>query len=82
MRVVWKDSHVRKYHSYKYRGYEITPCGETGYTVNIQGDTKIYNGRVSAFNAIDDYLGGVGQRGDAKRRRQGVKVIGNTGETA
>lgn len=82
MRVVWKDSHVRKYHSYDYRGYTITPYGETGYITNIEGDSKIYSGRVSAFNAIDEYLGGTGQRGDAKRRERGIKVLGNVTETA
>lgn len=82
MRVVWKDSHVRKYHSYDYRGYTITPYGETGYTVNIKGDDRIYSGRVSAFNAIDEYLGGTGQRGGAKRKERGVKVIGKIDETA
>lgn len=75
MRVVWKDSHIRKYHSYKYRGYMIEPCGEKGYTINVEGDDKIYSGRISAYNAIDKHLGGTGQRGDAKRRERGIKVI-------
>lgn len=75
MRVVWKDSYVRKYHSYKYRGYEITPCGETTYTTNMPGDDRIYGNRISAFNAIDKYLGGTGQRGEAKRKERGIKVI-------
>lgn len=82
MRVVWKDSHIRKYHSYKYRGVVVEPYGDNGYTIGIEGDDKIYSGRVSALNAIDEYLGGTGQRGDAKRREYGIKVIGKTSETA
>lgn len=82
MRVIWKDTNVRKYHTCRYRGYVIEPLEEGGCTIDMKGDNKIYSGRISAMNAIDEYLGGTGQRGDAKRRRLGVKVIGKKSETA
>ena len=82
MRVVWKDTNVRKYHTCKYRGYTITPLEDKGCIIDMKGDDKIYSGRFSAMNAIDEYLGGSGQRGDAKRRRLGVKVIGKKSESA
>jgi hypothetical protein len=82
MRVVWKDSNVRKYHKTKYRGYEIEQLEGGGCIINREGDDNTYSGRFSAMNAIDEYLGGSGQRGEAKRKELGVNIIGKRNETA
>lgn len=76
MRVVWKDTNVRKYHTCKYRGYEIEQLEEGGCIIHREDDDNVYSSRFSAMNAIDEYLGGTGQRGAAKRRELGVQVIG------
>lgn len=82
MRVVWKDTNIRKYTETRYRGYTVTPLEDKGWIIDMKGDDKIYSSRFSAMNAIDKYLGGSGQRGDAKRKELGIKVIGKKSETA
>lgn len=80
MRIVWKDSGVRKAQkSIKYRGYMVEGVGGNGWTINIPGDDNIYRTHYSAQNAIDKALGGYGQKGGAKRKSYGIQIIGKKG---
>lgn len=85
MRVVWRDSLVKKeYKPLKYRGHMIQGSPR-GWTIDIPGDDNLYANHYSAQNAIDAALGGTGRDGPASSKRQGygIQVVGkksqNTG---
>lgn len=75
MRIVWKDSKPKTYKPVRYRKYTIKGS-PAGWITNIPEDNNIYSTHYCALNAIDKYLGGVGQMGSAKRRAYGIKIIG------
>ena len=75
MRIVWKDSTNNEYKPLKYRGYKIEGSYSGWYT-NIQEDDNLYKTAYCAMNAIDEFLGGNGRLGYAKRRERGIKIIG------
>ena len=82
MRIVWKDSRPQLHKPVQYRGY-VAEGYNNGWTINVPGDDNIYKTHYCALNAIDKHLGGFGQKGSAKRRNYGIKVIGKkTDETA
>lgn len=77
MRIVWKDSCSKSnLKPIKYRGYVASSYEEGGWVVDIPNDVNIYKNHYCALNAIDNYLGGYGQKGGAKRLRYGLQVIG------
>ena len=76
MRVVWKDS--RSYNTYIYRGYTVEKC-TGGWITNIPGDDNIYYSAETAKNGVDQILGGHGNKINAERRAQGVKIVGKKG---
>jgi hypothetical protein len=84
MRIVWKDSGFRKAQKpIKYRGHIVTGYNGNGWIVDIHGDTNIYKTHYCALNAIDQALGGYGQKGSQKRQTYGIQIIGKKdGETA
>ena len=75
MRIVWKDSIPQKYKPLKYRKHFLygTP---KGWTTTIPGDDNLYANHYCAQNAIDKHLGDYGQRGDEKRKRYGIQIVG------
>ena len=75
MRIVWKDSKPKTYKPVRYRKYTVYGSPE-GWTTNIPEDNNIYSTHYCALNAIDKYLGGGGQKGSAKRKAYGIKIIG------
>ena len=75
MRIVWKDSKPKTYKPVRYRKYTVNGSSK-GWTTNIPGDNNIYSTHYCALNAIDKYLGGVGQMGSAKRQSYGIKIVG------
>jgi hypothetical protein len=77
MRIVWKDSMRCK--TYQYRGCTISRF-ENGWITDIPNDENIYYSADMAHNAVDQILGGTGQKGQATRHRFGVKVIGKKPE--
>lgn len=82
MRVIWKDSEIKKFKPMKYRDHMIYGTS-AGWTVDIKGDDNIYKTNYCARNAIDKHLGGHGQLGCAKRQRYGITIVGKkNGETA
>lgn len=76
MRVVWKDS--RTYKTYTYRGYTIEKC-PGGWSTSVPGDEFIYYSAETAHNAVDEMLGGHGNKINAGRRAMGVKIVGKKG---
>ena len=75
MRIVWKDSNSLGHKPVKYRGH-FAEGYNGGWIVDIPGDDNIYRTHYCALNAIDEYLGGVGQKGNAKRQSYGIQIIG------
>lgn len=76
IRVVWKDSIAPMINKdIVYRKHTISWNG-TGWIITIPGDDNIYRNTYSALNAIDEALGGYGQQGEAKRKGDGIQVIG------
>ena len=75
MRIVWKDSAVNEYKPLKYRNYWIEGS-YSGWHTDMPGDDNLYKTAYCAMNAIDEYLGGTGKLGYAKRRERGIKIIG------
>lgn len=76
IRVIWKDAAKAKQKKpVKYRGHYATGC-TGGWVTDIPGDMNIYKSHYCALNAIDEYLGGVGQMGYAKRINYGIQVVG------
>ena len=75
MRIVWKDSINQEYKPTKYRGYWVEGSYSGWYT-DIPGDDNLYKNTRSALNAIDEYLGGTGKFGYAKRREHGIQIVG------
>lgn len=76
MRIVWRDSCIPKeYEPVKYRDIYIFGTPD-GWEVNIKGDDNLYKNHYCAKNAIDDYYGDFGEHGDAKRKRNGIQIIG------
>lgn len=74
MRIVWKDSNPKGHTPIKYRNYFIEGSHD-GWTVNIPGDNNLYKNRNSALNVIDEYLGGFGRAGYAKRKEFGIQIV-------
>lgn len=82
MRIVWKDSTPKLHKPIKYRGCTVKGYNN-GWTIDIPGDNNIYKTHYCALNAIDKALGSYGQKGSAKRKAYGIKIIGTKGgETA
>lgn len=75
MRIVWKDSNAKDFKPKEYRGYIVTGYNG-GWITNIDVDNNIYKTRDCALNAIDVHLGGSSHKGRAKRRENGIHVIG------
>lgn len=75
MRIVWEDSRNKEYKPTKYRGYWVEGSW-SGWTVDMPGDDNLYKTMYCALNAIDEYLGGTGKQGYAKRREYGIQIIG------
>lgn len=75
MRIVWKDSTNNEYKPLKYRGCTIEGSYSGWYT-NIPEDDNLYKTAYCAMNAIDEFLGGTGKLGYAKRRERGIQIIG------
>ena len=78
MRVVWKDSSpkTKPWIELKYRNYTISQYGD-GWVTNIPGDQNIYFPRESAFNAIDETLGGSRRnKKEPERVKLGINIIG------
>ena len=75
MRIVWKDSKPKSYKPVKYRDHTIHGSPE-GWTTTIPGDKNLYASHYDALNAIDQHLGGYGQKGSAKRKTYGIKIVG------
>lgn len=78
MRVVWKDSSpkTKPWIELKYRNYTISQYGD-GWITNIPGDQNIYFPRESAFNAIDETLGGSRRnKKEPERVKLGINIIG------
>lgn len=75
MRIVWKDSKPRNYKPVRYRKHTIKGSPK-GWETDIPGDMNLYASHYCALNAIDKYLGGVGQMGNAKRKSYGIKIVG------
>ena len=75
MRIVWKDSANKECNPTKYRGYWVEGS-YSGWHTNMPGDDNLYKNTRSALNAIDEYLGGNGKSGYAKRREYGIQIIG------
>lgn len=73
MRITWKDS--RTYKTYTYRGYTVKKC-PGGWVTSVPGDKYIYYSAETAKNAVDEMLGGHGNKIHATRRAQGVKIVG------
>lgn len=83
MRIIWKDSGFRKAQkTIKYRGCLVEGYKGNGWIVSVPGDNNIYRTHYCAQNAIDKYLGGYGQKGDAKRKTYGIQIIGTRDEPA
>lgn len=82
MRIVWKDSKSKTHKPIKYRGHMIQGY-KNGWTTDIPGDNNIYHSHYCALNSIDKALGDYGQKGTAKRKNYGIKIVGTKdGETA
>lgn len=81
MRIVWKDSTPKLHKPVKYRGHMVRGYNN-GWETDLPGDNNIYNSHYCALNAIDKALGGYGQKGSAKRRAYGIKIIGQKNEPA
>lgn len=83
MRVVWRDTKHHRNVDKMYRGYKIigTPYG---WETDIPGDDNYYLANVDALNAIDKYLGGTSQKGEANRRRgtDDIRILGKKSVTA
>ena len=83
MRVVWRDTKHHRNVDKLYRGFKImgTPYG---WEVDIPGDDNYYLANVDALNAIDLYLGGTSQKGQANRRRgtDDIRILGKKSEIA
>lgn len=80
MRVIWRDSNAPKeYKPIRYRGYMLwgTP---RGWEITVPGDTNLYSCHYCAQNAVDAYLGDLGQHGTPKRKRLGIKIVGKKGD--
>lgn len=77
MRVVWRDSaRAEEYKPIRYRKMLIwgTP---KGWETTIPGDYNLYANHYCAQNAIDQHIDGeYGHRGTEKRKRNGIKIIG------
>lgn len=80
MRIVWKDSKPKRYKQVRYRKH-IASGSPKGWTIDIPGDNNLYANHYCALNAIDKALGGYGQKGTAKRKAYGIKVVGKRDET-
>lgn len=78
MKIIWRDSSPKLKKTVKYRGYVIDGYGD-GWSTSIPGDSNIYRTHYCALNAIDEYLGGHGQMGAAKRIARGIHIIGTKG---
>ena len=79
MRIVWKDSKPKTYKPVKYRDHII--CGSPkGWTTDLPGDDNLYKNHYCALNAIDNAIGGYGQRGTAKRKSYGIQIVGKKDE--
>lgn len=82
MRIVWRDSNAKGHKPIKYRGF-FAQGYAGGWTIDVPGDNNIYRTHYCALNAIDKYLGGSGQKGNAKRKEYGIQIIGKkNNETA
>jgi hypothetical protein len=75
MRIVWKDSNPKTYKPVKYRKHTIYGSPK-GWTTDLPDDNNIYANHYCALNAIDKALGDYGQKGTAKRKKYGIKVVG------
>lgn len=73
MRIVWKDS--KKYKTYTYRNHTIQRY-QNGWITNVPGDDNIYQNAEIAHNAVDELLGGHGNKISRQRLKLGIKVIG------
>ena len=81
MRIVWKDSTPKLHKPVKYRGHMIQGYNG-GWTTDIDGDDNVYATHYCALNAIDKHLGEYGQKGCAKRKNYGIRIIGKKCESA
>lgn len=80
MRVVWKDSLVRK--TYTYRGHTIEKF-KGGWITDIPGDEYIYQTAEQAHNAADKILGGKTRKANPARHKLGITIIGRkTGDNS
>lgn len=77
MRIVWKDT-AKKVQPVKYRNYIVSGYDTGGWVTDIPGDDNIYKSHYCAMNAIDEYLGGYGNKGkmNSKRFKCGIEVVG------
>lgn len=78
MRIVWKDSKPKTYKPVRYRKYTVTGSSK-GWTTNIPGDNNVYSTHYCALNAIDKYLGGVGQMGVPNAEHTELKLLAQRG---
>ena len=79
LKVVWKDSNSKTaYKPIRYRKHIISGF-KGGWITDIEGDDNVYLSNYDALNAIDKYLGDYGQKGCAKRKSCGIRVIGKKG---
>ena len=75
MRIVWKDSEKAASKSYKYRGHNIERH-QGGWIIDIPNDSNIYASTDSAWNSIDQQLGGKTRKDASARHAKGIKIIG------
>lgn len=77
MRVVWKDSAVKRV-DFKYRGYWVEGYSNGGWTTGLPGDDNIYRTNRCAKNYIDEVLGLEGRRvhNPPERLKYGYEIVG------
>lgn len=73
MKIIWKDSVIRK--TYKYRKHTIERC-QGGWITSLPEDCNIYYSIDCAHNAIDKALGGKTRKDATKRHEKGIHIIG------
>lgn len=74
IKVVWKDSYKPNTKSYKHKGHTIQGY-DTGWIIDVEGDTNIYKSYLAAYHAINK---AVGKDADTSK----IKIIGQRNETA
>lgn len=78
MRIIWKDSTpvTKPGVTLKYRNCIVSQYRD-GWITDIAGDDNIYFPRESAFNAIDEALGGSRRnKKEPERVKLGINIIG------